>query len=120
MLLRLLATAMAGSLAPGDEIVVTEFDHESNIGPWVGLRERGVVVKFWPLNKQTLKPDLADLEALMGPRTKLVCVTHASNILGTINPIREIADLVHRYGARICVDGVALAPHRAIDVHAVQ
>ncbi|MGO4562641.1 cysteine desulfurase-like protein [Rhizobiales bacterium 3FA27D7] len=119
MLLKLLATAMAGSLAPGDEIVVTEFDHESNIGPWVGLRERGVVVKFWPLNKQTLQPDLADLEALMGPRTKLVCVTHASNILGTINPIREIADLVHRYGARICVDGVAYAPHRAIDVQAV-
>lgn len=119
MLLKLLATAMAGSLAPGDEIVVTEFDHESNIGPWVGLRERGVVVKFWPLNKQTLKPDLADLEALIGPRTKLVCVTHASNILGTINPIREIADLVHRYGARICVDGVAYAPHRAIDVQAL-
>ena len=118
MLLRLLATAMAGSLAPGDEIVVTEFDHESNIGPWVGLRDRGVVVKYCPMNKQTQKPDLADLEALMGPRTKLVCVTHASNILGTINPIREIADLVHRYGARICVDGVALAHHRAIDVQA--
>jgi cysteine desulfurase family protein (TIGR01976 family) len=116
MLLRLLATAMAGGLAPGDEIVVTEFDHESNIGPWVGLRERGVVIKFWPLNKQTLKPDLADLEPLMGPRTKLVCVTHASNILGTINPIREIADFVHRHGARVCVDGVAYAPHRAIDV----
>ena len=119
MLLRLLATAMAGSLAPGDEIVVTEFDHESNIGPWVGLQERGVVVKFWTLNKQTLKPDLADLEALMGPRTRLVCVTHASNILGTINPVREIADFVHRHGARICVDGVAFAPHRAIDVQAL-
>lgn len=119
MLLRLLATAMAGSLAPGDEIVVTEFDHESNIGPWVRLQERGVVVKFWTLNKQTLKPDLADLEPLMGPRTRLVCVTHASNILGTINPIREIANFVHRHGARICVDGVAFAPHRAIDVQAL-
>lgn len=119
MLLRLLATAMAGSLEPGDEIVVTDFDHESNIGPWVRLQEHGVVIKFWPLNKQTLTPDLADLEPLMGPRTKLVCVTHASNILGTINPIREIADFVHRHGARICVDGVAYAPHRVIDVQAL-
>jgi len=119
MLLRLLATAMAGNLSPGDEIVVTEFDHESNIGPWVRLEERGVVIKFWRLNKETLRPELADLDAVMGPRTKLVCVTHASNILGTINPVREIADLVHRRGARICVDGVAYAPHRAIDVQAL-
>lgn len=119
MLLRLLATAMASSLTPGDEIVVTEFDHESNIGPWVRLEEKGVVIKFWRLNKQTLKPDLTDLDDVMGPRTKLVCVTHASNILGTINPIREIADFVHGRGARLCVDGVAFAPHRAIDVQAL-
>ena len=55
----------------------------------------------------------------MGPRTRLVCVTHASNILGSINPIREIADFVHARGARICVDGVAYAPHRMLDMQAL-
>lgn len=119
VLVRFLATAMASQFLPGDEIVVTRFDHESNIGPWVGLEARGVVVRFWEIDKATLVPRLEDLEALMGPRTKLVCVTHASNILGTINPVREIADLVHRRGARICIDGVAFAPHRAIDVQAL-
>ena len=64
-------------------------------------------------------PDLEALDRLMGPRTRLVCVTHASNMLGTINPIREIADFVHARGAQICVDGVAYAPHRAIDVQAL-
>lgn len=119
VLLRFLATAMASQLAPGDEIVVTSFDHESNIGPWFGLAERGVVVKVWNIDRATLRPNLDDLAALMGSRTRLVCVTHASNILGTINPIREIADLVHARGARLCVDGVAFAPHRAIDVRAL-
>ena len=66
-----------------------------------------------------MQPDLDALDRLMGPRTRLVCVTHASNILGTINPIRDIADFVHARGAKICVDGVAYAPHRAIDVQAL-
>ena len=61
-------------------------------------------------------PTLEDLGRLMNARTRLVCVTHASNLLGSINPIREIADFVHARGALICVDGVAYAPHRAIDV----
>ena len=119
VLVRFLATAMASQLQPGDEIVVTDFDHESNIGPWLTLKERGVVFKIWEIDRDTLRPDLAALDRLMGPRTRLVCVTHASNILGTINPIREIADFVHARGARICVDGVAYAPHRAIDVQAL-
>jgi cysteine desulfurase family protein (TIGR01976 family) len=119
VLLRFLATAMASQFSPGDEIVVTRFDHESNIGPWLALEAQGVVPKFWEIDRDTLRPDLDDLDALMGARTKLVCVTHASNILGTIHPVREIADLVHGRGARICVDGVAFAPHRAIDVQAL-
>ncbi len=118
VLLRFLALAMASQLAPGDEIVVTDFDHESNIGPWLWLKERGVVFRTWEIDKETLEPKLADLDRLMGPRTRLVCMTHASNILGTINPIREIADFVHQRGARIVVDGVAYAPHRALDLQA--
>ncbi len=77
-----------------------------------------MVLKFWPLNKDSMSLELADLEPLMTERTKLVCVTHVSNILGSINPIREIADYVHAKGARICVDAVAYAPHRAVDVQA--
>lgn len=117
-LLQNLARAMHSQLSPGDEIVITVSDHESNIGPWDRLQERGVVLKIWPLNKETLTLDLADLGDLMTEKTRLVCVTHCSNLLGSINPIREIADFVHARGAKICVDAVAYAPHRAVDVKA--
>lgn len=117
-LLQNLARSMHSQLSEGDEIIITVSDHESNIGPWDRLQERGVILKIWPLNKQTLSLDLADLAPLINDRTKLVCVTHCSNILGSINPIREIADFVHARGAQICVDAVAYAPHRAVDVQA--
>ena len=117
-LMRLLATAMSTQFNPGDEVIVTVFDHESNIGPWHILKERGVVLKTWTINTESLAVDLADLQALMSPRTKLVAVTHASNILGTINPIADIGRIVHAGGAKLAVDGVAYAPHRAVDVQA--
>ena len=119
MMMRTLAQAMATQFAPGDEVILTNFDHETNIGPWLTLRERGVVFKFWEINRESATIDLADLDALLGPKTKLVCVTHVSNILGTINPIRAIADKVHAAGAKLVVDGVAYAPHRAVDVQAL-
>lgn len=114
--MRFLATAMASRFAPGDEIVLTRFDHESNIGPWLTLAERGVVIKHWGIDRETFEPDLAELERLMSERTRLVCVTHASNILGGIMPIKALSRFVHERGAKICVDGVAYAPHRAVDV----
>ncbi|SCX26367.1 putative cysteine desulfurase [Agrobacterium sp. DSM 25558] len=117
-LLQNLARAMQSQLSAGDEIIVTVSDHESNIGPWDRLQDAGITLKFWPLNKETLTLDLADLALLMSERTKMVCVTHVSNILGSINPVREIADFVHARGAKICVDAVAYAPHRAVDVQA--
>lgn len=117
-LMRNLVAAMEGQFQPGDEIVLTDFDHESNIGPWLALAARGVVVRTWHADPATGEIALEDLARLMTPRTKLVCVTHASNILGTINPIRDIAALVHANGARLCVDAVAYAPHRAVDVQA--
>ena len=117
--MRSVATAMAHQFQPGDEVVLSGFDHESNIGPWRILAERGVVFRTWQLDPQSFEIDLAALEQLMTPRTKLVCVTHTSNILGTINPIADIARLVHAHGARIVVDGVAYAPHRAVDVVAL-
>jgi cysteine desulfurase family protein (TIGR01976 family) len=119
MLFRLLSEAMTGKLQPGDEIIVTNTDHESNIGPWLRHEARGVKIRFWLCNPETFDLELEDLKALMSERTKLVCVTHASNILGTINPIAEIARIAHAGGAEVCVDAVAYAPHRAIDVQAM-
>ncbi|MEO1211329.1 MAG: cysteine desulfurase-like protein [Cyanobacteria bacterium J06638_20] len=119
LLFRILALCLGQTFELGDEVIVTNCDHEANIGCWVELKERGITVKFWSINPETLELDLADLEPLMTPRTRLVAVTHTSNILGTINSIRAIADFVHERGALICVDGVAYAPHRLVDVQAL-
>jgi len=116
VLAQFLAKSMAGRLRPGDEVVVTDFDHESNIGPWRALEKAGLVVREWRIDRDTMQPDLAALDRLLSPRTRLVAVTHASNILGTINPIAEIARRVHAAGAELVVDAVAYAPHRALDV----
>lgn len=116
VLIQNLARAMSSSFHPGDEIIVTNTDHESNIGPWVNLEKQGVVIKFWEVNTKTFELDLKELEKLITNKTKLVCFTHASNVLGTINPVKEITQLVHSYGAKVCVDAVAYAPHRLIDV----
>lgn len=114
-----LARAMATSFVPGDEIVVSVTDHESNIGPWAALEAQGVRLRFWAPEPDTLALDPDALEALMTERTRLVAVTMTSNILGTVNPVAEIARRVHARGARICVDAVACAAHRAIDVRAL-
>ncbi|HIK40739.1 cysteine desulfurase-like protein [Thermoleptolyngbya sp. M55_K2018_002] len=119
LLLRILSLCLGQTFRPGDEIIVTNCDHESNIGCWLDLRKQGIIVKFWNLNPETLQLDLDTLAQLMTPRTRLVALTHVSNILGTINPIRQIANLVHERGAMICVDGVAYAPHRQVDVQAL-
>nr|WP_315240971.1 cysteine desulfurase-like protein [uncultured Albidiferax sp.] len=105
-------------IRPGDEVIVSNTDHEANIGGWMRLQAAGAVVKVWEVNPETLVLDLADLDRLLSPRVKWVAVTHASNILGTINPINEIARRVHAVGARLCVDAVAYAPHRLVDVQA--
>jgi len=118
LLVQLLAKAMAHQFTPGDEVVVTRADHESNIGAWVGLESIGVIPRFWEVNAETGALELDDLGRVMSPRTKLVAFTHASNILGTIHPVPEITRFVHDRGARVCVDGVAYAPHRAVDVRA--
>lgn len=116
VLTQFLAKAMAHQFEVGDEIVVTNTDHESNIGPWIALQKIGVKIKFWNMNEATFELELDELDRLITDKTKLVCCTHVSNVLGTINPIKEIAHLVHERGAKICVDGVAYAPHRAVDV----
>ena len=116
MLLRVLSHCLVETFKPGDEVIVTNCDHEANIGPWADMEKKGINVKVWHINPETLELHLEDLAPLMNEKTRLVALTHASNILGTLNPIKEIASFVHERGAKICVDGVAHAPHRLVDV----
>lgn len=118
LLLRMLALNLGQYFAKGSEIIVTNCDHEANIGCWRELGKNGMIIKTWKINPLTLMLDLSDLEQLITRQTRLVAFTHASNILGTINPVQEITRLVHSRGAMVCVDGVAYAPHRMIDVAA--
>jgi cysteine desulfurase family protein (TIGR01976 family) len=119
LLVQLLARAMAHQFSPGDEVVVTRADHESNIGAWVGLDAVGVVPRFWEFDPVSRRLELDGLARVMSPRTKLVAFTHASNIFGTIHPVAEITQFVHDHGAKVCVDGVAYTPHRLVDVAAL-
>ncbi|MGH7026235.1 aminotransferase class V-fold PLP-dependent enzyme [Brevundimonas sp.] len=117
--INLVANGIGLSIEPGDEIIVTEMEHHSNIVPWHLLRERkGAVLKWAPI-KDDGSLDMAAFADLLGPRTKVVAVTHMSNVLGTINPIAEITCLAHAAGARVLVDGCQGAVHATPDVQAV-
>ncbi|HEV2425628.1 MAG TPA: cysteine desulfurase [Terriglobia bacterium] len=103
-------------LKPGDEVVITAMEHHSNIVPWQILRdENGIVLKVAPIN------DAGELiweeyEKLLGPRTRLVAVAHVSNVLGTINPLKRIAQAAHVWNIPVLVDGAQAAPHLPVDV----
>jgi cysteine desulfurase family protein (TIGR01976 family) len=111
--------AMGRSLQPGDEIIVTRLDHDANISPWLALEEKGIVIKWADFNVRDCRLDLDHLSSLFSDKTKLVAVGYASNAVGTINPIQTIAAMAHEAGARVWVDAVHYAPHRAIDVQAI-
>ena len=113
-----LTQAILPDIRPGDEIIVTNTDHEANIGGWMRLKAAGATVKIWEINPLTLALELQDLSRLLSSKVKWVAMTHASNVLGTINPVAEVAQMVHAAGARLCVDAVAYAPHRLVDVQA--
>ena len=117
-LMFILTTALLPGIKPGDEIIVTNSDHEANIGGWMRLQQTGAVIKVWEVNRDTLELELADLDRLLNPHTKWLAMTHASNVLGTVNPVAEAAKRVHAVGGKLCVDGVAYAPHRLVDVQA--
>ena len=116
-----LAQAMRAEFRPGDEVIVSVQEHEANAGCWHRMAEggSGIVVRQWPVDAVTGLLDIDALSALLTERTRLVCVTHCSNIVGAINDIAEIARRVHRVGARLAVDGVSFAPHLAVDVKAL-
>jgi cysteine desulfurase family protein (TIGR01976 family) len=114
-----LSRSIARELQAGDEIVVTRMDHDANIAPWLHLAEdRNLVVRWWDMN-EALELDLAALDRLLGPRTRLVAVNHASNALGTLNDVAAIASRTRAAGALLFVDAVQTAPHLALDVQAL-
>ena len=116
---RLLARALRPSLRPGDEIVVTNLDHEANVGAWRELEADGVRVREWRFDPATCELTADGLESALGPRTKLVCFTHCSNVVGTLHDAAALVRRIHAAGALACVDGVAFAPHRRVDVRAI-
>ncbi len=117
-LMFLITQALLPGIRPGDEIIVTNTDHEANIGGWLRLQQAGAVVKIWEVRRDSLTLELSDLDKLLSARTRWVAMTQASNVLGTVNPVAEVAARVHAAGARLCVDAVAYAPHRLVDVQA--
>ena len=114
-----LSHALRPLLAPGDEIVVTNQDHEANNGAWRALEAIGIVLREWRMNPETEDLEIEDLLPLLGDKTKLVCFNHCSNIAGMFRDVKEIACRVHDAGALVCVDGVAAVPHRRVDVKAL-
>ncbi|MDJ0766523.1 MAG: aminotransferase class V-fold PLP-dependent enzyme [Myxococcota bacterium] len=113
----MLADCYARALDPNrNEVIVCEAGHEANVGPWVRLADRGYVVKTWRLDPNTFTNPLDELEILLSAKTRVLAVPHVSNLLGAIEDISVLAQMAHQVGARIVVDGVAYAPHRAMDV----
>ncbi len=116
-----LARAFEGLLGAGDEVIVTNQDHEANTGATRRMAEsRGCSVHEWRTDPSTGLLDVDQFESLLSERTRLVTVPHASNIIGTENEIRRICDLAHGVGARVVVDGVSFAPHTIPDVAALE
>lgn len=115
--INLLATSFGEAfINEGDEIIVSEMEHHSNIVPWQMLAERrGASIRVIPIDdKGELLLD--EYEKLFTEKTRIVCVTHVSNVLGTINPVKLIVDIAHQHGVPVLVDGAQSAPHMKIDV----
>ncbi|WP_240623266.1 aminotransferase class V-fold PLP-dependent enzyme [Brevundimonas lutea] len=117
--INLVAAGVGATIQPGDEIVVSQMEHHSNIVPWHMLRERRGAVLRWAPVRDDGSLDMAAFEALLSERTRVVAVTHMSNVLGTINPVAEITRLAHAAAARVLIDGCQGAVHAAPDVQAI-
>ena len=103
-------------LKQGDEVIVSEMEHHSNIVPWQLLQQRkGIIIKVIPFNQQG-ELDLAEYASLFSERTKLVAVTHVSNVLGTINPVKQLVQIAHKHDVPILIDGAQSVPHIAVNV----
>jgi cysteine desulfurase/selenocysteine lyase len=117
--INLVASSLGQSLQEGDEVVLTQMEHHANIVPWHFLRERkGVALKFAPITNRG-ELDVEALQRLLGPRTRMVAFSHMSNVLGTINPVKEIVALAHAAGAATLIDGAQGVVHNSVDVQAI-
>ena len=105
-----------GCMKAGDEVILSTMEHHSNIVPWQMLRDRkGIVIKVIPINEAG-ELDLEAFERLFSPRTRMVAVTHVSNVLGTVNPVKELTSIAHAHEVPILVDGAQSVPHFPVDV----
>ena len=103
-------------LKEGDEVLVSVMEHHSTIVPWQMLRDRkGIVLKVIPMTDEG-EIDIEAYKNLFSPRTRLVSIAHVSNVLGTVNPVKEMAAIAHAHGAKVLVDGAQSVPHRRVDV----
>ena len=114
--INLLARSIGNTLKPGEEILISEMEHHSNIVPWqLAAQRTGAVLKYIPINENG-ELDLSDPDKYFTPRTRIVSLTHISNVLGTINPVKKLAEKAHGVGAVFIVDGAQGVPHMKVDV----
>ena len=117
--INLVASGLAAKIHPGDEIILSEMEHHSNIVPWHFLRERhGAVLRWAPITDDGAF-DMKGFKERLGPKTKFVALTHMSNVLGTVTPVQEIVRLAHEVGAQVLIDGCQGAVHEPVDVQAL-
>lgn len=117
-LLRMLANCYREALGPDRAVVVAETGHEANVGPWKQLERAGCELRWWKMDTGSFSCPLDALDELLDDRVALVAFPHVSNLLGGIVDVAEVTARAHAAGARVVVDGVAYAPHRAMDVTA--
>ena len=109
-------TWAVANIESGNEILLTEMEHHSNLVPWQKLaREKGAKLRFIPITDEGIL-DLSNIDELLNPKTRLLAITHMSNVLGTINPVQELARKAHSVGAAVLIDGAQSVPHIPMDV----
>jgi len=113
------AQALRQHLKAGDEVIVTNQDHEANVGVWRRLEQEGIVIREWQVDPESAELSLSGLDNLLSERTRVVAFTHCSNIVGSMHPVREWTDRIHAAGAMAIVDGVSYAGHGLPDVDAL-
>ena len=115
-----MARTFGRRLNPGDEIILTRMDHDANVAPWLSLAEdRGLIVRWLDFSTETYDYELEQLDELLSPKTKLVAVNYASNVIGTINDVSAVTDRAKAVGALVFVDAVQYTPHGVIDVQEI-
>ena len=112
-----LAHAFLDKMSNQDEIIISDQEHEANAGAWHRMADRGIKVKIWTIDPDTGSLDIKDLKNLITEKTKFIAATHCSNVVGEINPIKEISEIARSNGSLLIVDGVSYCPHGLPDVN---